>query len=877
MLPAWGKLHLDPDTGRQTRLDLASHCFDVAAVTLALLTLPVVRRRMDRLAGRPLKPRDIERLLVLAFLHDIGKAARGFQSRQFTGAQRLQWLEGIGHDQCGHTRVVLQLFTHGLAEKLNAVFPLYQIVQWQENSFLAPWLAAISHHGTAIVHNDVHDEKQARNWIANAHYDPMATLADLGKRARSTWADAFVEDGIPLPEAPAFSHAFAGLVSLADWIASQATADAFPFDLAPVDSRWEVASRRAREVLQAKRIDVTGIRHWLRQIKPEFGDVFRDPVTSLPYQPTALQQAMADPTLGPLVIVEAETGSGKTEAALWRYASLFQDGEVDSLAFVLPTRVSAKQIQERIEKFMAALFPGDVPRPNVVLAVPGYLRVDGIEAVERLPDFKVLWPDDPDHASAHRRWAAEGSKRYLAAACAVGTIDQVLLSGLRVRHAHLRGFAMLRSLLVVDEVHASDRYMIRILQHVLRRHLDAGGHALLLSATLGMAARDGLMATDSASPGPEGQSRRSAAYPAITDRRGSRSLPPPTMQKRVHVRLRPWINDPAAIAKHATEAVRAEARVLIVRNSVHGVIQVQQELERELGHGHPALFNCRGVVTPHHGRYAAADRVLLDQAVPVAFGKASASVPRVLCGSQTLEQSLDIDADLIITDLAPMDVLLQRLGRLHRHNRDDRPSAFKQPQVVVLTPADRDLTDIVRRQRGHHGIGGLVYANVLAIEATWRALAGRSFMIIPQDNRELVEYATDPERLKTLAGLLGADWREHWQQLEGTGMAQDREAEVRALDWRTPWEDLAFPPAGEESVRTRLGVAAMRAVFVRPMRSPFGKQLTEIAIPAWMTGDSIDPEALAGVEAVQENGAIRFELGGRLFTYDRLGLSADCY
>ena len=170
-----------------------------------------------------------------------------------------------------------------------------------------------------------------------------------------------------------------------------------------------------------------------------------------------------------------------------------------------------------------------------------------------------------------------------------------------------------------------------------------------------------------------------------------------------------------------------------------------------------------------------------------------------------------------------------------------------------------------------------MYANVVAIEATWRVLAGRSFMIIPQDNRELVEYATDPERLETLAGLLGADWREHWQQLEGTGMAQDREAEVRALDWRTPWEDLAFPPAGEESVRTRLGVAAMRAVFVRPMRSPFGKQLTEIAIPAWMTGDSIDPEALAGVEAVQENGAIRFELGGRLFTYDRLGLSADCY
>lgn len=878
MPPAWGKLHLDPATGHIVRrLDLISHCFDVAAVTLALLELPVARQRMERLAGRPLSSRDLHRLLVLAFLHDIGKASRGFQSRQFTGDAQRQWLDGIGFDQCGHTRVVLQLFTTDLAEKLARMFPLHEIISWQTASGLAPWLAAISHHGIPIVLSTEYDDKQARNWRPNAHYDPFDTLVELGQHGRSSWPDAFVDDGVELPDAPAFSHAFAGLVSLADWIASETSTDAFPYDLAPVDMRWQLACTRARQVLKAKRIDVTGLQHGLAQASPSFGDVFRDPVSRVAYKPTPLQQAMADPALGPLVIVEAETGSGKTEAALWRYKTLFQQGQVDSLAFVLPTRVSAKQIQGRIEQFMAALFPGAVPRPNVVLAVPGYLRVDGVEAVERLPGFKVLWPDDPDHATAHLRWAAEGSKRYLAAGCAVGTIDQVLLSALSVRHAHLRGFSLLRSLLVVDEVHASDRYMLRLLRQVLRRHRDAGGHALLLSATLGIAARDEVLAMGSLTSVRDEDERLAAPYPAITDQAGSRPLPQPARQKKVRIALQPWVDDAGRIARHAAGAVLAGARVLVVRNSVQGVIQVQQKLENLLGAEHPALFNCEGVACPHHGRFAAVDRVVLDRAVIDAFGKASTSGAKVLCGSQTLEQSLDIDADLLITDLAPIDVLLQRLGRLHRHNRSDRPSRYSLPHVLILTPADRDLTGVIRSGRGHHGVGGMVYENVLAIEATWRTLESHPVVTIPHDNRFLVEHGTDPQRLEQLASHLGPDWQAHWQQIEGRGFAHDREAEISALDWHQAWDELNFPRAGEERMRTRLGAAGLRVMLAEPVSSPFGQTLSEITVPAWMVREELDAEALVSVPTTVENDELRFELGSQAFIYDRLGLRIDTF
>ncbi len=127
-------------------------------------------------------------------------------------------------------------------------------------------------------------------------------------------------------------------------------------------------------------------------------------------------------------------------------------------------------------------------RPPVVLAVPGYLRVDDQEG-QLLTQFDFLWPDADQRKNRHRTWAAENSKRYLAGSVVVGTINQVLLSTLVVGHAHLRATSLSRLYLVVDEVHASDTYMTTLLDRVLAFHLALGGHALLMSATLGTAAQ----------------------------------------------------------------------------------------------------------------------------------------------------------------------------------------------------------------------------------------------------------------------------------------------------------------------------------------------------------------------------------------------------
>jgi hypothetical protein len=158
--------------------------------------------------------------------------------------------------------------------------------------------------------------------------------------------------------------------------------------------------------------------------------------------------------------------------------------------FALPTRAAARQIHGRIQAALQRLL-GDEAARYVTLAVPGYITRQAEGA--SLPEPDAHWPDASMEARHDALWASERPKRYLAGWVAVGTIDQVLMAGLRVRHAQLRSGAMLRLLLVVDEVHASDTYMTAILRNVLDQHRRAGGHALLMSATLGSAARARLL------------------------------------------------------------------------------------------------------------------------------------------------------------------------------------------------------------------------------------------------------------------------------------------------------------------------------------------------------------------------------------------------
>lgn len=867
---SWGKRERDPAKAPHW-LPLLDHCVDVAVVMEALLASPVVQRR---LAGTALDHAQIARLCVLTGLHDLGKANLGFQAKADPHARRVAGHVGEGlswlfDDDYGQEPI---------RQDARAAVRLDELASWFsqdcEAGALGMLVAAITHHGGAPADRTPHEPGW---WRSDGWVDPVGTVAALTEHLFAAFPAS--KQVAPLLEAsPAMQHGFSGLAMLADWLGS--TRAAFPYGppngAARVGPAREAAGRLVREMGFAP----TAFRDALgRTIDPR--------LATAPFPLRPVQEVMGATALpdGPSVaLIESETGSGKTEAALIWFLRLFREGLVDGMYFAVPTRSAATQLHGRIHELLTRFAPHDWP--PVVLAVPGYLQVDD-QVGQRLAPFEVQWPD----RAWARGWAAEHSKRYLAGGVVVGTIDQALLSVLPVQHAHLRASALRRHLLVIDEVHASDAYMEGLLAGpavqrpreqrwgLLRQHVEAGGHALMLSATLGARTRTRLMSCGGAAVPAD------ARYPLVTVACGGRveSLAPMAPgSKSVEVAVHAWADEPDRIAGRAAELASQGARVLVLRNTVRDAVEVQVALERLVGLDDPRLFRVGDVPAPHHARFAAADRKRLDRAVEDAYGKGVPGGSRILVATQTVEQSLDIDVDVLLTDLCPIDVLLQRIGRVHRHAERKRGPGFERARVVLLVPT-KPLSTLIPEGgsvRGPHG-WGRVYDDLRALQATWAeaesAAAGAGWRI-PEDNRRLVEAGVDPNRLEALAEQLGGRWASHEMATIARALAQARMAArvIERRDRPLVDEDLRWVPRATEDAEllvTRLGERDLEVEFDPPFVSGFGQRVNRLRIPHHLTRDARAPEEPVATECVGSE--VRFALESAHFVYDRKGLHRE--
>lgn len=858
----WAKLKREDDQDKTSPVvdwhPLVAHSAEVAACLEMLLRHTMIGRRMAYLMGQDaLTETQIQRFGALAALHDAGKVNEGFQNRA-SGGKRV-----------GHVAPIIGLlYSEDGPLVLKKALPLEAIFEWfgGDWSLTCAWLQTTwSHHGAPVP---ISAPKKGL-WPEDA----QDRLSRVGKWAQLWYPEAFKGSAPPFTQ-PEVQHLFNGALTLADWIGSDTTF--FKFDATRIDAATAIDDARegARDAFSELGLTLTT-------------DVDDSLSTILggyePYEVQTKVQRLPTSTDGTLSILESATGSGKTEAALGRYARLLKEGLVDSMYFAVPTRAAAKQLHERVEKVRDAMFGTN--HPPVHLAVPGYLKVDDVEGTRF--GWNVRWDEDV----GARGWAAESSKRYMASPIAVGTIDQVLLTTLRVRHAHLRLAGLARSFLVVDEVHASSTYMNELLHNVLTLHQHMGGHALLMSATLGSSARATFTGEDS----PSFKDAKAQHYPLISHVNGSTVIdakepPPPTGdEKQVALDLAPLMRTPEAIARHAEAAAAEGAHVLIIRNTVSECQRVFDEIDSQYALAVPTENG--SVPAPHHSRYCAADRERLDKQIEDVYGKhefGEGEDKRILrktdghviaVATQTVEQSLDIDADLLITDLCPMDVLLQRIGRLHRHDRTDaenkslRPDGYEQARCVVLTPKQRTIASTIDPDtgKGYPGPGlGSVYNDLRIIEATWQALEERNTISIPRDNRTLVEEATHPDVL-TQIEQSDSRWAAHVTYLRTGRREEILGAKNAKLSWEKPFVDDANGFSGERYT-TRLGEQDIVVALPEPMQTPFRQTVEEMTLSPYLFGPGSRPENGVATHVHPVSEGFEFTFADTPFTYTNCGI-----
>lgn len=862
----WGKL------SRDGWHPLLAHCADVAAVMSCCLSPgSTVGRRLARLAGDDeLSAALRARLVFLAACHDLGKVNHGFQGKA-RPAERPSLPVAIGHFR-------------ELLESLRTVPALRELVLREALAKVGPspvdagylFGAAIAHHGQPLPLDAGTPGLQVL-WQPPRHgRDPLAEAARLVRHARA-WAGLDGADE-PLPDDPAFSHLFAGLVMLADWVGSTRTA--FPFapwaDEEP-DRYWrEQACPRAVAacaqvglVPRTRPVSLAGL--------PLLETLF--PATFPARTPTPLQRYIATlplPAPGARLLLESETGSGKTEAALTLYARLRAAGLVGGLFFALPTRATATAMFARVCAALDGLYEGE-ERPSVALAVGGS-QPRG-EASPLLAETPAR-DDDPGERDLSR-WASERSKAFLAAEVVVGTLDQALLAALPVKHAHLRLAALSRHLLVVDELHSYDRYMTTLLEHLLALLGAAGGLSLCMSATLSHAARRLL----GGGPARGLDAAVAQPYPCVSVcERGGAGWVDTELASLGQPRPVAWRHASEAEARDAAvAAARAGARVLWVRNTVRAARAAVAEL---VAQGHADLLWRPGESPhrpPYHARYAPPDRLALDRDVLARFGKAAALVGGgcLLVATQVAEQSLDVDFDLLVTDLCPVDVLLQRAGRAHRHRERDgvRPRAYAdEAQVLVVSPeggfSGRLGARYVEVGWGERG----PYDDYRVAELTWRLVGERPRVTVPGDNRALIEAVYHPEQWARL------DQEEAWRRYaQGPELRRARERFVAgacATAFGQRYAD-CHAQFGSELVeyRTRLGDDQLQVDLREPLHCWYAQPsapVLSVDLPHWLVPrDERQTTVRQADPRPPRDGATCIALGPRVCWYGPAGWEWD--
>ncbi len=656
------------------------HMFDVGSVAEALL--PNLSHRFAALLAVPaaVASRWIPFLIAA---HDIGKLHPGFQQKIHPARLTVLHLSRLpciderdlliarkgtsGFDHGLHSVIVLERWLSEIGECPLIAKPLARAVGAHHGRF---------HPSTALpAHGAAYGKYDAQGW-SSVQYVALDWLAE--------------QFGVvpPLTANPtnvsALCLALSGFTSLCDWVGS--SAEDFPptSDLIAPSDYCSYSRVRAMNAVQRRGFL---IQERLRTAfeddrRSSFARLFPSTPTPRPVQRAVIESAAVDFARPTLLIVEAPMGEGKTEAALW-WAASSQSETCRGVYLALPTQATSNAMYARLCAALTAASGGeDAPKAHLIHSAASLVD-------DRLTPNTDAREDNAESIDAEGWFTPR--KRTLWATYAVGTIDQALMAALAVKHGFVRLAGLATKAVVIDEVHAYDVYMSTILERLLRWLAELGTPVALLSATLPSSRRAALVAAYS---GTGVKRSGSTEYPLVTTVERSRDaiyVEPGVSNRRLSIQLErridPGEDDVAmrALAADLIDRVRGGGCIAWIQNTVDGAQRAYLALSQELAaRSEPSIETCL-----FHARFLMVDRQRIESEVVRRFGPESAHRPAraIVVATQVIEQSLDLDFDLLVTQFAPIDLLLQRIGRLHRHALnaptpiDDRsPSAPVDPQ-----------------------------------------------------------------------------------------------------------------------------------------------------------------------------------------------------
>lgn len=758
-LSVWAKSFLDHSDNHSLAgwLPLHQHLADAAGIA-AHLWDEWAPRSIRNLLARTIGSDDAARALLvwLAGTHDIGKASPAFavQVPEFADEMRRAGLVADPRIRDDDRRRTTR---HELVSFLAIRTHLRDRHGFDAD--LAGQIASIAaaHHGRPADATHIRAAQDLPQFIGEGLW--RQTREEL-----LVWADAaFADDdsirtwrdsSLTQPALVLLSS----LVIVADWISSSTLFRPAPLGAQPTE---KTTARIARAW---SRLGFPG--PWRAQ--PESTDAatllaarFDLPDGATPH---AAQVALVEQALRlgrpELLILEAEMGSGKTEAALLAAEILAGKFGTSGIFVGLPTQATSDGMFSRVLSWADHLHL-DAPSSVFLARGRAQLNEEYAQLIEAA-SFRSIAPDNPvqddtesDSSSliAHR-WFSD-SRRGPLSSFVVGTVDQALFAGMRSRYLMLRHLALAGKVVVIDEVHAYDDYMDRFLTRVLEWLGAYETPVILLSATLpSQKRRDYIAAYDrgrrSLQPPPP-RVRRSWAekrraqdaeerapvpyseiagligYPVVSVSNGTET---PTVAATAasseprRVLLDRIDDDESNLVALLRDALADGGNVAVIRNTVRRA----QETAAVLRATFPDID-----VTVAHSRYLGVDRARKDRELLGLYGRHGARPARsIVVATQVIEQSLDVDFDLLVSDIAPIDLLLQRIGRLHRHRRTERPTALRTPRLVIT--GVHWSTNLPEIDRG----SSVVYGDALLLR-TLAILRDRDALTLPDDIAPLVE------------------------------------------------------------------------------------------------------------------------------------------